>query len=481
MRYRFFLPALAFLCVTPLSVHAATLSLAPSVAHVAAGDTVVVSVLVSSDVPVNAVSGTLSFDSSLLSASLSKAGSFISLWAQEPTISNGVISFEGVALSPGYTGSGGKVLSITLRAKSAGTVDVAWKDASVLANDGEGTELLSRNSGSSIFIQSARPAAVKTVAAPKPMALPTLTLSLVSRPDPTDPTPTIVVGGLVGAERDKVRLLIDDAASLVALPESGEYRLAPLRGGLHAIRVAITRGEGEVVATSTVSVVPIERPHLNAVASEVAAGKPMSVSGTSRYPGATIEVAVVGLEEMLLKGIVAEDGSFSIASANDLPAGEYQMRATVVDSRGARSDQSDPQGLRIAGISLGTRVLSWISIAGAVLGVIAMLGIGAVALFVLASWLVSWRRRLRLQAGTAETKVHTSFKLLRKDIDRFISEIESIRATRALTDIEERFVKHMRNDLTISEHLLDTYRHSMANGSAVDTDLFPEDVEKLQK
>src|SRR5438132_1560557 len=90
---------IAFL-FAPQILFAATLQVSIARSEVSAGDSLVAAVLVSStDQALNAISGTLSFPSELLAvSSVSKAGSILTLWVQEPTFSNqdGTINFGGV-------------------------------------------------------------------------------------------------------------------------------------------------------------------------------------------------------------------------------------------------------------------------------------------------------------------------------------------------------------------------------------------------
>ena len=110
------------------------------------GSTFSVGVSVGSvDQAINAVSGVISFPwDKLEMVSLSKTGSIFSLWVQEPSFSNsvGTVSFEGIVLNPGFTGASGKILSMTFRAKIAGTANISFSSGSVLAHDGTGTNIL---------------------------------------------------------------------------------------------------------------------------------------------------------------------------------------------------------------------------------------------------------------------------------------------------------------------------------------------------
>lgn len=127
--------------------HAATLSLAPTTGTYQVGKTFAVRISAASlDQAMNAASGTLTFPPKVLEVvSVSKSSSIISLWVQEPSFSNdaGRVNFEGIVLNSGYTGSGGLLLTVTFRAKAAGDAAVNFTGASVLANDGQGTNILS--------------------------------------------------------------------------------------------------------------------------------------------------------------------------------------------------------------------------------------------------------------------------------------------------------------------------------------------------
>ncbi len=140
---------------------AASLSLSPGSGSYAPGATFTVRLSVNSQgQAINAADGTIKFDPSQLSVvSASRSGSIFNLWVTEPTFSNtaGTVTFSG-GLPSGYTGSGGNILSITFKAKGSGTSKVAVSGGSVLANDGQGTNVLSSSGSASFTIQAAAPA-----------------------------------------------------------------------------------------------------------------------------------------------------------------------------------------------------------------------------------------------------------------------------------------------------------------------------------
>lgn len=138
------------------SAQAASLYFSPASGSYNIDQTLTVSVYVSSrDQAINAVSGVISFPQDKLQVvSLSKTESVINLWIQEPSFSNsnGVINFEGVILNPGYQGPGGKIISIQFRTNQIGQVNLNIAEASVLANDGLGTQILSNILGANFNI-----------------------------------------------------------------------------------------------------------------------------------------------------------------------------------------------------------------------------------------------------------------------------------------------------------------------------------------
>ena len=162
---RNYLPAfaVAFLFVLPSIASAASLDISPSNITTNVGGTVTETVFVSSaDQAMNAVSGTISFPADLVQVvSISKANSVLSLWVQDPTFSNtdGTISFSGVVPNPGYIGSYGEIFSIKFRGKHSGTANVIFKPSlsEVLANDGNGTDILNKTGAASISVNAAAP------------------------------------------------------------------------------------------------------------------------------------------------------------------------------------------------------------------------------------------------------------------------------------------------------------------------------------
>ncbi len=136
------------------SVHAATLFFSPSSGKFGVGDTITVGAYVNtSDQTINNAEAVINFPTEYLSAvSASQANSVFSLWVQPVTISNGAgtISFNGGVPTPGYTGKSGRILTAVFKVLKTGSATITFNSASVRANDGLGTDILS-GAGSATF------------------------------------------------------------------------------------------------------------------------------------------------------------------------------------------------------------------------------------------------------------------------------------------------------------------------------------------
>jgi len=140
----FLLPAAA--------AEAASLYLSPASGAYTVGDGFNVTVGVNTDgVAINSAQATISFPNDILQVTSVAQGGIFTLWPVAPSFSNatGTVSFAGGLPNPGYTGAAGSIITISFQTQVAGTATVTIGSASVLANDGFGTNVLtSSGSGS---------------------------------------------------------------------------------------------------------------------------------------------------------------------------------------------------------------------------------------------------------------------------------------------------------------------------------------------
>lgn len=136
---------------------AGSLSLSPASGSYSVGQTFTVTIQADpAGQTINSSESTVTFDPDVLSVTnVSKTGSAFTLWTTEPVFSNtaGTIDYGG-----GHTAaisSRSTILTITFRAKAAGSGSVAFTNASLLAADGRGTDVLDGSPGATYTVTAA--------------------------------------------------------------------------------------------------------------------------------------------------------------------------------------------------------------------------------------------------------------------------------------------------------------------------------------
>jgi len=114
--------------------------------QIGVGERVTIDVKVRSNLQaINAISGVLSFPESLLRiVSISKDKTIVNFWTGEPRAERNSVFFEGVILNPGFEGSDGLIFRVTFEAKKSGKAVLDFRQGSILANDGRGTNILGK-------------------------------------------------------------------------------------------------------------------------------------------------------------------------------------------------------------------------------------------------------------------------------------------------------------------------------------------------
>ncbi|MFA6587951.1 MAG: cohesin domain-containing protein [Patescibacteria group bacterium] len=140
----------------------ASLLFSPGNANFTVGSTFNISVVVNTGKKaINAVKADIKFPPTKLQVVNPSTGtSFISIWVDQPAYSNtaGTVSFQGGLPNPGIVTDAGVVSTITFRATSPGTAKITFADTSkVLANDGQGTNLLTSRGDANLTLNLAAP------------------------------------------------------------------------------------------------------------------------------------------------------------------------------------------------------------------------------------------------------------------------------------------------------------------------------------
>ncbi len=116
--------AVMAICVIPtVKVSAAIISFDPQETTVGLEEPFLIGVTIEADVPVNAVTLVIDIPESMEVIEISDGDSVINMWVERPHVTNvHTLVFSGI-IPGGFTGIGGKLLTLTVRAKQEGVYD----------------------------------------------------------------------------------------------------------------------------------------------------------------------------------------------------------------------------------------------------------------------------------------------------------------------------------------------------------------------
>lgn len=397
--FLFLFLALAF------NVNAAVLSVSPNSGQYNVDSIFTINVLVSSsNQSINVVSGEISFDAAKLEVvSVTKTGSIMGLWVQEPNFSNilGTINFEGIILNPGFLGNNGKVASVIFKAKNPGTIKLLLTSVSILANDGEGTDVLSSLEHGHYTIVSEETTTTKLVnvsiipasTTTQPKATKTTVVATTTK----DCEQSLIVGEPVIVEEiirkeltnpnvkfsikvhdlnweiDKFIIRIDNGNAITWQDDgSNIYNTPKLKPGGHILELSVFGKDGKIFEIKKGFIVkslkvPIWKKWLQSVKID----EPFILEGITEYPSSEVTITVIRdiaeqsrwiNRDMLsslnnitnqdqfkeyFKVITNEDGLFKLDLTNKLSAGHYFVMANVSDNNGGASYNTYEQSIEV--------------------------------------------------------------------------------------------------------------------------------------
>jgi hypothetical protein len=542
---------------------AANIILSPINVSTKVGKTFSVDVLVSSNKdPINAVSALVSFPSDALSvSSISKAGSFITLWAEEPTFSNtaGTVNFEGVALNPGFSGQTGKVVTITFKAKQAGNINILVKSGSVLANDGNATNVLGTTAGAFVIInedtQVSTPPPEEKVAVTPPVT--TGSIPVITSPthpdsskwyatrdasfewavpstvnavrtlysDKPEGTPSKVYdppvtnrsfttdtdgvmymhvqfkngntwgtvahykfqidtegpeslaasfpdGTVTTNQTPAVLILAEDKMSgmdhITMSVDGGEVTKYPIEpsnlyhipkqvSGKHSVVIgAVDLAGNTSTVTLEYTIQAIAIPIITEYTKNVDFENQLKISGTT-YPQTTVEVSLTNRNGDTDKETVTsnETGVFRLAWSKTLDTDVYELRARVLDAKGATSDYTNSKVVvvdHIALVRLGIFIMNWLS----VMLIVIIAGVAVAGTFWYSIVQFSrFRRKVHRTITEVESTLKTNVNALKRDTEEFHTLLVKAEKKRELTKEEQTILKKFKKRLEITEKEID--------------------------
>lgn len=469
--YFAFFASLILLC-TAGEVQAASLSFSGASGTV--GQTISVSILVSADSgeSLNAVSAKVEYPTDKLRLlTLSKTGTLISFWTEEPNFSNasGVASLEGIIPNPGYSGQGGRVITLVFQAIAPGTSTLTFPSASILANDGKGSNILSSASSRSITIANAAPvtqepaksAPVATSAAyttiitsathPDPEAWYVATEGVFSWNVPKGATATrVLLDRIPNSVPSVVYTPAISSKDIVELPEGTSYlhiqhKIGDRWSGLGHFKINI--GDRGTISPPTFTVSP----------NPVSAKGSVTVMGTG-VKNADVDIYVRTSEGELVQEettITDANGSFVSTFSPRLAEGTYRVSVQVTDDTGATSGESDAQTLMITS-SYAEGIIKLLKeyLSDAVLLLLALIGFVTLVVYGWFKVLSLSHEAESIRKDTAQI-VHKSFELLKKDLAEHAKRLHRAGNVRALTKEETEFLEEFSTSLRDAEVIIE--------------------------
>jgi hypothetical protein len=395
----------------PVITFAAGFSVTPSNYSATTGKTFTVNVNVNTAGQImNAASGSLSFPKDVIEVvSVSKSGSIINLWVQDPQFSNalGIVSFEGIVLNPGFTGTG-KILTVTFRTKNAGAGTFSFSNGSVLANDGSGTNIL----------KSLGTGTVTVTAAPIP------------EPEPLKPTPTPVVPTPV--PQVEIPPIITDEP-IDELLELSELPLPPRF---------------------------VDAPFINNYNPIITKGSSLLLTGTISYPNTEVVITIIDKKNRIQQITTQSDsnGSFAV-EISGTTKGTYQFWAQVI-YQGVVSGPTNKNTFVVQSpyiITIGEHAIGVLII---------ILILGAILFMIMALFIQAWHTLFKLKKkvfkdiNSTEIAVHNAFQTLQEDIRDHIMLLEITKTHRKLTPEETKVLRSLvKNSNHVEQFVIDHLEH----------------------
>lgn len=443
------------------AAEAATLYLSPSSGIYNVSQTFQVSVFVSSnDQPANAYSGTISFTQQNLEVvSISQTGSIVNFWAQEPGFLNNIgrVNFEGVTFHPGFQGTSGRIITVTFKAKAAGTAVLSFAESAVLAADGKGTNILKTVSGAEYSI------GVGTITEPEPGIKPDPKPE-TEPPDTNPPEPfEIAVEDSKfifettdkGSGMDYYKIILNDKPYNTVLPGDippYEYKFLPF--GIYSLEVrAFDKAGNFTSAFADFEVLPIGDIVITEIPSKINIGEILTIKGKT-LPELLVKIYIQkkGDEPSIAETQSDSTGNFIIQYDKALARGDYFVWAQGGNEKGFLTNPSQKHSLYIdlpPFLKFGKVAIDYLA---TIFTLIALLVAMAVIIFYGRYKIFRWRKKLKKETKEASQSIVGAFKALREEVEE---QIEYLDGKPGLNQDERKVRDKLRKALDVSEKFID--------------------------
>lgn len=351
--------------------YAATINLTPNAGSYNVGDTIRVKVTINTlGMPVNATENTINFSTNTLSlVSISKAGSIITNWIVDPTFSNttGTASLVGGILGGnGYNGTSGLVATLVFKVKSTGIANVSFLSSSILANDGNGTDIVSGKGSASFSISEAVIPKIIKVPVTENNTINNINDSTIKIQQIKDNTniktsPRFLITSPRPAKNNEYTIQID-SLDIISWVNDGNniFQLPPVSKGDHNINVQAFDNSGNNMSGfikfyNNIIITPV----ITNYPQDLNPGDLIVLKGLAE-PDSDVELSILNTdtEQLTVAHTRANSaGKFSYVSDMKVTLGIYSVTAKTITESGAESMESLPINFSVV-MNLWNKIVS---------------------------------------------------------------------------------------------------------------------------
>ncbi len=437
-------------------VFAANIGFSANISTYNVGSTINVKVYVSSNSSINAIAANIQFPKNLLSLlSISKTGSIINLWAQEPVLSNtyGTGSFEGVVLK-GYSGNYGKAVTLVFRAKAVGKAMISFKSASILANDGNGTEVLNKKGVINLNISKAT---IKPVLNKNKINT-NIIISVIKNRLPSSTLNKFLITSPQIVSNKSYSIQIDDNEKLIWIDDGTHVYQAPqLINGPHVIKVmAVDLNSNSLSGFLNFSTIIPKVPVITYYPKKVFTDEFIILKGIADSK-VNIEIAIKNIDNnSLFVGNVStnNEGEFIYVPNNKLKKGKYSIIARSVSLDGVYSGYMEPIYIESNEHTIQSSILSISNLITMLIPLISIIAFLIIILLYFYRKIKKHQLSLKREINKAGGIISKRFKTLDIDLKKEISIFEKIRDHKYLNKGERVFLAKFKEDIKETEILI---------------------------
>jgi hypothetical protein len=271
----------------------------------------------------------------------------------------------------------------------------------------------------------------------------------------TNQTPTLLVvaeDSLSGIA--KITMTIDNGQVIeFPLDQSNLYKLPKQGAGNHTVIINAIDNAGNASTVSLdITIQAITPPIITEYTKKVDFDAGFKIVGAT-YPQSIVEVELTDTQGKNFTQEVTsnETGVFTLLWSDKLPSGVYEMRARVLDARGAVSDYTDTKVIEVERMMLvrfGIFVMNWLSVI--LIIIIAILVVIATLWYSFLQF-NRFRRRVRRKLKEVENTLQVNVAALRRDIEEFHDILVKAERKRDLTKEEQAILKKFKKRIEITE------------------------------